>query len=83
MVEFANSNKTLWIFKMSKADEQQKLTKGGKKRWQQIFWKKREKKKEKNKEKEPEYGSCKTHKDREIFVLTARLHPGSLCLRTL
>ena len=49
MVEFANSNKTLWIFKMSKADEQQKLTKGGKKRWQKKFFKKQEKQKENRK----------------------------------
>ena len=81
MVEFANSNKTLWIFKMSKADEQQKLTKGGKKRWQKKFFKKQEKQKEK-KRKSLNMAAAK-HKDREIFVLTARLHPGSLCLRTL
>ena len=67
MNEFANSNKTLWIFKMSKADDQQKLTKGGKKRWH-ILW-------EKNRREREREGAwirrLQITKDREIFVLTA------------
>ena len=66
MNEFANSNKTLWIFKMSKADDQQKLTKGGKKRWH-ILWEKKNRR-----ERERAWiRRLQITKDREIFVLTA------------